>query len=69
MVKHLRILMKILIMPIIMICRVSAPEAIEFRFKWGFKQHGIVLTKEQSVISAITIFLFKQNKYYYNTVF
>ena len=35
-------------------CRVSTPKAIEFRSELGFKQHDIILTKEQSVISKIT---------------
>ena len=43
-----------IIMNIIMRCRVSTPEAIEFRSKLGFKQHDIILTKEQSVISKLT---------------
>ena len=42
-----------IIMNIIMRCRVSTPEAIEFRSKLGFKQHDIILNKEQSVISKI----------------
>ena len=33
--------------------RVSTPKAIEFRSKLGFKQHDIVLTKEQSVIPKL----------------
>ena len=33
-----------------MSCRVSTPEAIEFRSKLGFKHHNIRLCKEQSVI-------------------
>ena len=37
-----------------MSCRVSAPEAVEFRSKLGFKKHDIILTKEQSVISKVT---------------
>ena len=41
-------------MPIIINCRVSAPKWIEFRYELGFKQHDIVLSKEQSVISNIT---------------
>ena len=45
-----------IIMNIIICCRVSIPEAIEFRFKLGFKQRDIILTKEQSVISKITNF-------------
>ena len=43
-----------IIIPIIMNCRVSTPKAIEFRSELGFKQHDIILTKEQSVISKIT---------------
>ena len=41
-------------MNIIICCRVSAPEAIEFRSKLGLKQHEIILSKEQSVILKIT---------------
>ena len=37
-----------------MCCRVSTPEAIEFRFKLGFRQHDIILSKEQSMISKVT---------------
>ena len=43
-----------MIMNIIMSCRVSTPEAIEFRSKLGFKQHDIILRKKQSVISKVT---------------
>ena len=43
-----------IIMPIIMSCRVSIPEAFEFISKLGFKQYDIILSKEQSVISKIT---------------
>ena len=39
-----------IITPKIMHCKVSTPKAIEFRSKIGFKQHDIVLNKEQSVI-------------------
>ena len=42
-----------IITPIIMYCEVSTPKAIEFRSKLGFKQLGIVLNKEKSVISKI----------------
>ena len=38
-----------IIMPIIMSFRVSTLEAIEFRSKLEFKQHDIMLCKEQSV--------------------
>ena len=31
-----------IIMPIIMSCRVSTPEAIEFRSKLGFKQNNMI---------------------------
>ena len=34
-------------------CRVSASEAIKFRSELAFKQHDIVLSKEQSVLSKI----------------
>ena len=40
-----------IMMNVIMFCRVSTPEAIELRSKLGFKQHDIILSKEQSVIS------------------
>ena len=43
-----------IIMSITMICRVSTPKAIEFRSKLGFKQHDIILSKEQLVISKRT---------------
>ena len=42
------------IMNITICCRVSTLEAIKFRSKLGFKQHDIILTKEQSVISKLT---------------
>ena len=45
---------KDIIMNIVMCCRVSTPEVIEFRSKLRFKQHDIILRKEQSVISKIT---------------
>ena len=35
---------------------VSTPEAIAFRSKLGFKQHDIILSKEQSVISKTKLF-------------
>ena len=41
-------------MPKLMSCRVSTPEAIEFRSKLGFTQHDIILTKEQSMMLKIT---------------
>ena len=34
--------------------RVSAPKSIEFRYELAFKQHDIVLSKEQSAILNIT---------------
>ena len=43
-----------IIMSITMICRVSTSKAIEFRSKLGFKQHDIILSKEQLVISKRT---------------
>ena len=43
-----------IIMSITMTCRVSTPKAIEFRSKLGFKQHDIILSKEQLVISKRT---------------
>ena len=50
-----------IIIPIIMNWRVSTPKAIEFRSELGFKQHDIILTKEQSVISKITIICKRKN--------
>ena len=48
-----------IITPIIMHCRESKPKAIEFRFKLGFNQHNMILSKEQSVISKIIKNIFK----------
>ena len=42
-----------IIIPIIMSCRVSTPK---FRSKLGFKQHDIMLCKEQSMLTKIKIF-------------
>ena len=39
--------------PIIMHCKVSTPKPIGFRAKLGFKQHDIILTKEESMIPKI----------------
>ena len=50
-----------IIMPTIMSCGVSTPEATEFKSKIGFKQHDITLTKEQSVTSKM-IRLFAKGK-------
>ena len=51
-----------IVMNIIMCCRVSTPEAIEFRSKLGFKQHNIILSKEQLMTSKIKkIFSNKNN--------
>ena len=36
-------------MSIIMNCRVSTPETVEFRSRIGFKQDDMILTKKQSV--------------------
>ena len=45
-----------------MSCRVSALEAIQLTSKSVFKQHDIILSKEQSVISKITkLFQNKKN--------
>ena len=33
--------------PLIMHCKISTLKVIEFRSKLGFKQHDIVLSKEQ----------------------
>ena len=46
-----------IIVHIIMNCRVSTPKAIEFRSELGFRQHDIVLSKEQSVITKIMKFI------------
>ena len=42
-----------IIMPIIMYCRVSTPEAFEFKLRLGFNQHDLIMTKEQSVLTKI----------------
>ena len=42
-----------IVTPIIMHCKVSTPKEIEFRSNLGFKQHDIILTKEQSEIPKI----------------
>ena len=42
-----------IIMPIIMHCRVSTPEAIEFKSRLEFSQHDLIMTKEQSVLTKI----------------
>ena len=42
-----------IITPIIINCKVSTPKALEFRSKLGFKQHDIVLSKEQSMTPKI----------------
>ena len=42
-----------IIMPIIISCRVPAPEAIEFRSKLRYKQHDIILSHEQSIMIKI----------------
>ena len=34
-------------------CRVSTPEAIEFKTRLGFNQHDLIVTKEQSVLVKI----------------
>ena len=39
-----------IIAPLIIHCKVSTLKVIEFRSKLGFKQHDIVLSKEQWVI-------------------
>ena len=36
-----------------MYCRVATPKSIEFKFKLGFKQYDITLTKEQSVLKSV----------------
>ena len=50
-----------IIIPIIINCRVSTPKATEFRSELGFKQHDILLSKEQSMILKITA-LFSNEK-------
>ena len=46
-----------------MSCSVT-PKAIEFRSKLGFKQHDIILSKEQSMLIRIKqIFASKRNCY------
>ena len=42
-----------IIIPAIMHCRVSAPKSTDIRFKLGFNQYDITLTKEQSVLKSI----------------
>ena len=44
-----------------MCCRVLTPKAVEFRSELGFKEHDIVLSKEQSVISIIKIIFKRKN--------
>ena len=56
---------KYIIMPIIMHCRVSTPEPIEFKTRLGFDQHNFIMTKEKSVLTKI-IKVFASEKYYYN---
>ena len=34
-------------------CRVATPKSIEFRFKLGFNQYDITLTKEQTVLKSV----------------
>ena len=34
-------------------CRVSIPEAIEFKTRLGFNQHDLTMIKEQSVLTKI----------------
>ena len=46
-----------IIMPIMMHCRVSTPEAIAFKTKLEFNQRDLITTKEQSVLTKImTVF-------------
>ena len=63
------ILMKKYIMPIIIHCKVSALQAIEFRSKLGFKHHDIALSKEQSVILKIMKTFSNKKKRYHNILF
>ena len=46
-----------IITPIIVLCKVSTAKAIEFRHKLGFKQHDIMLTKDQSVLKLVVVAL------------
>ena len=55
-----------IITPIITHCKVSRPKAIQFGSKVGFKQHDIVLSKEQSVIPKIMKTFLNEKK---NTIF
>ena len=48
---------------------VSTPKAIEFRSELGFKQHDIILTKEQSVISKITKLFAKEKILLQHSIF
>ena len=41
------------IVPIIMNCRVSTPEALEFKIRLGFNPHDLIMAKEQSVLTKI----------------
>ena len=34
-------------------CRVAKQKSIEFRFKVGFNQYDVTLTKEQSVLKSL----------------
>ena len=54
-------------LPITMDCRTST--AVEFKSKLGFKQHNIIMTKEQSVITNIMKVFCGKEKKIYNILF
>ena len=42
-----------IIMPIIMHCRVSTPEATEFKTRLGFNQHDLIMENKQSELTKV----------------
>ena len=42
-----------IIISTMMHCRVATPKSIEFRYKLGFDQYDVTLTKEQSVLKSV----------------
>ena len=42
-----------IIISIMMHCRVATPKSVEFRYKLGFDQYDITLTKEQSLLKSV----------------
>ena len=44
----------------IMHCRVSTAKSIEFRFKVGFNQYDITLTKEQTILKSVIMDAFEK---------